>query len=228
MTTFSAMKQMTWGLHRSHVRQLLYMTLYPPPPPPPTIDQNIHESPRKIHARRQRLFLMPSAESSVRATALLIAFMHTNNPSSIFRAIPSYGTPNTGKKGIHFKDAADVDDVINRDMEDSPIGKEARALGQVKDCWGLLEPGLVKRKGRRRSDESDSDEEYETDGMDLGRKSKTTERVIGKHSWEMLEILVEGFEEDEQRMRGVNESIPCKPTFCIRVFGFRILIDWRI
>ncbi len=189
------------------------MTLYPPPPPLPSIDQNIHESPRKLHARRQRVLLMPSVDASMRATALLIAFMHTNSPSSIFRAIPSYGVSNAGRKGVRFKDAADVDETVNLDMEDSPIGKEAKALGQVKDCWGLLEPGLVKSKGRRGNEEDSSDEECETDETNLGLKSKTVKRVVGKHSWGMLEILVAGFEEDERRIREINDDVRCESTW---------------
>ncbi|KAF8332075.1 uncharacterized protein EI90DRAFT_921346 [Cantharellus anzutake] len=193
----------------SHVRQLIYMALYPPPPPPsPVTGQNAYESPRKAHAKRQRRFLVPSADASVGATALLTAFMHTNHPYSVFRAIPSYGTPSTGKKGIKFKDVADNDETINREMEDSPIGRDARALGQVKDCWGLLEPGLVKSKDRREAEESGSDGDRESDELTLGNNSKVAARVVGKHSWGMLEVLIEGFEEDERWSKETKDGTP--------------------
>lgn len=162
------------------------MSLYPPEE---IVDIPVTASPRKLQQHRQKRARMPSEEASRRATNLLCAFVRTNGPHALFQAIPHYR--HSGSKGVTFADAADMDETVNQDMEDSPIGRDARVVGQVKDCWALVEPNVVRRKGRPAPDDEDSTDDELTNMTS----------VVGNDSWSLLEVFVDAFEEDEKRHR---------------------------
>ena len=160
------------------------MSLYPPEG---IVDIPVTASPRKLQQHRQKRARMPSEEASRLSTNLLCAFVRSNGPHALFQAIPQYRLE--GVKGVAFADVANMDETINQEMEDSPIGRDARVIGQAKDCWALLEPNVVRRKGRPVSDhEVDTDED----------ESTSMESVVGSYSWPLLEVFVDAFEEDEK------------------------------
>lgn len=164
---------------RSHIRQLIYTALYPPET---VIEVPITASPRKLQQQRQKQALMPSEAATQQAIELLSAFIRTNGPNALFQAIPSL-YQDSARKGVAFADAAVVDDSINDEMKDSPIGRGARSIGQVRDCWGLLEPNLVQRDGAVQDEDSDDEAPMNT--------------MVGRYSWPMLEILVSALEDDQ-------------------------------
>lgn len=173
------------------------MSLYPPEG---IVDIPVTASPRKFQQHRQKRARMPSEEASRQSTNLLCAFVWTNGPRALFQAIPHY---RTGIKEVGFADAANVDETVNQEMEDSPIGRDARVVGQGKDCWSLLEPNVVCRKGCPAPDPEDDTDEDELASM---------KSVVGSCSWSLLEAFVDAFEEDQKR------------SGCERVF-FRSLSD---
>ena len=160
------------------------MSLYPPEG---IVDIPVTASPRKFQQHRQKRARMPSEEASRQSTNLLCAFVWTNGPRALFQAIPHY---RTGIKEVGFADAANVDETVNQEMEDSPIGRDARVVGQGKDCWSLLEPNVVCRKGCPAPDPEDDTDEDELASM---------KSVVGSCSWPLLEVLVDAFEEDQKR-----------------------------
>jgi hypothetical protein len=160
------------------------MSLYPPED---IVDIPVTASPRKLQQHRQKRARMPSEEASRQSTNLLGAFVRTNGPHALFQAIPHYR--HVGSKGVAFADAADMDETVNQEMEDSPIGRDARVIGQVRDCWILLEPNVVRRKGRPVP-------EHDEDGTDEDELAMTS--VVGDYSWSLFEVFVNAFEEDEK------------------------------
>lgn len=143
---------------------------------------------------------MPSNHAIQLATKLLCALARTTSAPILFRAIPAYVSPiatsKKSAKSVGFKNISDIDETIDKEMEDSAVGKEAKILGLVRDCWALLEPGLVRRLDGESECESDSDEENDD----------YVKPVVGRHSWGLLEFLVDVFEEDEKRNAMNNSS----------------------
>ena len=92
-------------LNRSHIRQLLYLALYPPAPSFQNDgdtkngkDAGLPSSPSKLHAKHQNSIMIPTPPATNAAQDLLMSFSRTNTPESLFRALPrysSFGTDNT-------------------------------------------------------------------------------------------------------------------------------------
>lgn len=137
--------------------------------------------------------MMPTASAVSQSISLLNAFVQTNGPSALFRAIPAYKHT---KGGVAFADAFDTNDDVQKEMQESRIGRMSGDIGKVKDCWGLLEKGLVRRDGESES----SDEDEEEDGTRSVVRSN-----VGRHSWPLLEVLVTALEEDERRNNAANQ-----------------------
>ncbi|KDQ21408.1 hypothetical protein BOTBODRAFT_201950 [Botryobasidium botryosum FD-172 SS1] len=174
----------------SHVRQLIYIALYPPPlENAQTPDDLTSGSPKKLNIQRQKTHLLPTPESSVNALSLLCALLHTNSPAALAKGLPSYVT---SKGGVRFSGVREEQD----DREDAFIGKQSADIRQAKDCWAILADGFVKR-----SDSEDVAEQPPTeDEMDVDEEEdeNTARRVVGKHAWGVLEWLVGLFELDEK------------------------------
>lgn len=169
---------------RGHIRQLIYISIYPPEE---HTDIPITNSPRKLQQHRLRRERLPSPEASRLAVNILCAFSRTNGPQALFQAIPHYR--GFGGKSVGFKDNSAGDEAVTEEMKDSPIGDDARrAVGEAADCWDLVKADVVKRVGRASS--VDSKEEDSDTTMNL---------AVGNHSWGLLEALVVSFEEDERR-----------------------------
>lgn len=139
---------------------------------------------------RQRRLQMPSPAASHQAVTLLCAFARTNEPESLFRGINSY--LKSRSSGVRFLQEANFDEIVNTELQDSPVGREAKVFSHAKDCWALLEPGLVRRK--------DEDEEAEEEEENV---------AVGEHSWGLLEFYVEALEQDVKRARLKGKGMDC-------------------
>jgi hypothetical protein len=174
-----------------HMRQLLYISLYPPPSKPSKRVDGADApppSPQKVQLQRQKDDLWPKPESRPLAIALLKAFAGTNAPESLMRGLPFYSyEDNDGAMDVDpFREEKITDE---RAEDNSPLKNEVLAMQELKDCWELLRGGIVKRKqvDRCRSDGMVANSEPEDDD------------VVGPYAWPVLEWLIRVFENDERR-----------------------------
>lgn len=187
-----------------HIRQLIYLALYPPP----TIDDEAEEealrlepgSPSKILSRRHKSSLTPSTKVSDAAQDLLDKFARVNTPESLACALPSYPDDPRERSDARLED------------EDSYIARRALRVRDARCCWELLKEGFIERsdseaapspqKPRRRrtstrisANEPDSDE----DGTAaLG--------LVSERGWGMLAWMVTLFERDEEAVESTGEG----------------------
>ena len=167
-----------------HIRQLLYIALYPPP------SQNGADnaepdpmSPRKA-VKQQKSPLYPSPAAAVAAQRLLMSLAHTNSPSGLFRALPSY------------TDAKDPIDSMELEEEDSVVGREAVCIKDSRNCWAILREGFIRRKtfaitspkpkGKGRDNHLEEEEFPSGDPA-----------VVAANAWPVLDWIVTIFERDE-------------------------------
>ncbi|EIN11837.1 hypothetical protein PUNSTDRAFT_131989 [Punctularia strigosozonata HHB-11173 SS5] len=173
-----------------HVRQVLYMALYPPPPendPAAITAGNI--SPSKINLKRKRSALLPTPEATAAANRCMFHMALACSPASIMRAIPSYPPPGVGN--FVMKD---------EDEDESYIARVThRCFTHIRTCWDVLREGFVRRKrldvpgdnrrGRRIADDVDAEEEELEEGVE--------ESAVGRHAWLVLEWLIMIFKNDQ-------------------------------
>ncbi|KAG6378154.1 hypothetical protein JVT61DRAFT_13843 [Boletus reticuloceps] len=183
-----------------HIRQLLYIALFPPPLPandqttqqaqfPPT---PVKGSPTKHKLTLSKASLSPSVVESETAQRILFSFLATNSPASLFRALPRYP--------LH--DAADTDllpeSSRNGHDEDSLIARESLCLRDCKNCWAILKQGFIQRKkllpqnSRQKRERGAYD--LEDAVLDQGYD---TPAVVAEHAWPILQWLLSLFEKDE-------------------------------
>ncbi|KAH9949562.1 hypothetical protein B0H21DRAFT_727424 [Amylocystis lapponica] len=185
----------------AHIRQLIYIALYPPPDleeeRQPAIFRLEPGSPSKAFARQQATSHAPPPAAVQSALRLLTAFVHTNSPEAISRALPSYPEPGA---------AADT----GMDDEDSFIAKQAVRIKSARSVWEVLREGFVqrahgaasvpagKRKGRRPVVDEDDGFGADVDGPS----------AVGPYAWPVLDWFVTLLERDEQmaERRGQRES----------------------
>jgi hypothetical protein len=172
---------------RLHIRQLIYISLYPPPQPKRVERVDVLLSPRKAHIQRQKQDLWPRPGSRPLAIALLNAFIRTNSPECLTRGLPYYSyIDNDGVKDV---DPFRQEKLLNEPEDHSPMRNELSKMQSLKDCWGLLMGGLVKRKKLERSQLVD-EEPMEPENA-----------IVGRYAWPVLEWLVQVFEKEERRER---------------------------
>ena len=182
--------------HRSHLRQLLYIALYPPPsgrtvPPNHRASQ---ESPSKISSRHAYSTLLPSPAASELAKRTLRVLADVNSPASLLRALPAYPDPTDGNSATSLADDESLSDA------DSFVASEAVRFRDCKNCWNILKSGFINslsestsfapgnpRKRRR----GDSLVKYTH--MDEEESSL----VVGENAWPVLDWLLFLFEKDE-------------------------------
>ncbi|TCD71250.1 hypothetical protein EIP91_011728 [Steccherinum ochraceum] len=189
----------------THIRQLLYLALYPPPDVVDTDantagpDGTLPASPSKLGAKHQRSALIPSEAASHAAVRLLEAFTATNSPDALTRSLPSYPTDATS----HDHRWIDGDD------EDSFIARQSQTVRAAKSCWELFREGFVKpyaadasapvTNGRRRRqpaaepDEDEEDDEY------------SQPSPVAPHAWPVLKWFIALLEKEESVPREDGE-----------------------
>lgn len=170
--------------YRLHIRQLLYISLYPPPPPKRVDRTDMPLTPHKGQFQRQKQDLWPKPGSRPLAISLLNAFIRTNSPECLMRGLPYHSyVDNDGVKDV---DPFGKESTDNSE-DNSPLRDELLAIQSLKDCWGLLRDGFVKRK---QFDQSHVGEE----------QSKTLENtIVGPYAWPILEWLIQVYEKDERQ-----------------------------
>ncbi len=177
---------------RSHVRQLLYIALYPPSPTSFN-HKSSQESPSKLSSRHAYTALFPSPTASELAKRTLCVLADVNSPASLLRALPAYPDPNDSDDA-----PPDFDPELPSDV-DSFVASEAIRLRNCKNCWNILKFGFIQsladgsstvpgpRKRRRGN----------TTAADLSPVNEETSLVVGENAWPVLDWLLVLFEKDE-------------------------------
>jgi hypothetical protein len=121
-----------------------------------------------------------------------VSYAHTNSPSGIFRALPSYSETSNGSQSIGRDGGGDE--------EDSYSAKEAMLIEHSKDCWSILRPGFIQRKqlsidspkdkGNKRTRDV-FEEEYSEE------QSGEFPTIVAEHAWPVLDWFLNIFEQDE-------------------------------
>lgn len=195
-----AMQYVTYSPHpvsiyfRSHVRQLLYIALYPPSSGPiRTNHKAAHDTPSKLSSRHAYSTLLPSPTASELAKRMLLVLADVNSPVALLRALPAYPDPSDNI-------AAPMTDPELLSDADSFVASEAVRFRNCKNCWNILKLGFIKslsestsavpgspRKRRR----GDAIVDYTP--IDEGE----TPLVVGENAWPVLDWLLVLFEKDE-------------------------------
>ncbi|KAK0505622.1 hypothetical protein EDD18DRAFT_91 [Armillaria luteobubalina] len=152
----------------SHIRQLLYMALYPPSFQINEVD--IAASPTKI---KQGVHFHLKTTAIRSAQRLLLSFALTNTPKGLFRTVPGYDESVPSTEGD----------------DDSVLARDSQCITRNKNCWSLLKPGFIKSSTpasqssgskRRRSQHDEEDDS-----------------VVSENAWPTLEWFITIFEKDE-------------------------------
>jgi hypothetical protein len=179
-----------------HLRQLLYIALYPPTPgPASTNHKTTQESPSKLSSRHAYSTLLPSPTSSELAKRTLRVLADVNSPASLLRALPAYPDPS---------DADDPPPLVEPDPGpsdmDSFVASEAVRFKNCKNCWNILKSGFIKsltdsstvpgtpRKRRRGSAKATEYGPVDEEDSSL---------VVCENAWPVLDWLLVLFEKDE-------------------------------
>ncbi|KAF9222564.1 hypothetical protein BS17DRAFT_809244 [Gyrodon lividus] len=186
-----------------HIRQLLYIALFPPPPLTGDLineHEQVPPSPVKGPSTKQKstlpkASLSPSLVASEAAQRLLLSFLSTNSPKSLFRALPRYPLNNAIGNIMLPQPSNDEHD------EDSVIARESLCIKDCRNCWAILKGGFIQRKrllplaqdgGRKRGRNT-----YTIENVDLEYGSTSQPAIIAEHAWPVLDWLLLLFEKDE-------------------------------
>ncbi|KAJ3880516.1 hypothetical protein F5051DRAFT_158162 [Lentinula edodes] len=160
----------------SHIRQLLYFSLYPPTVKKVPLGPSL--SPSKI-GRQQQKSLIISSQTAALACSLLIQYALTMSLEGVARALPSYDRSN----------------VNGSESSESLIAKKSYCISEAKNCWNILQKGFIHRvttssptkRGTRRTTVLD-----DNDDDNFGASA-----VVAEHAWPVLDLLLILFERDE-------------------------------
>ncbi|KAI0051833.1 hypothetical protein FA95DRAFT_1602329 [Auriscalpium vulgare] len=123
---------------RSHVRQLLYIALYPSV----RRARNNHDAgaPSKTSSSKSNSDLTPSPSATVAAQRSLMLTASSYTPAALLRALPSHADRNDmARSGL-----PEAEDEAEEAVEyDSFIAGEAQRFQQCKDVWQILKQGFV-------------------------------------------------------------------------------------
>ena len=179
---------------RSHVRQLLYIALYPPSPIW-TSHKSSQESPSKLSSRHAYSALLPSPTASELAKRTLRVLADVNSPASLLCALPAYPDPNDADD-TH----PDFDPELPSDV-DSFVASEAIRLRNCKNCWNILKSGFIKSLANGSSTVPGSPRKRRrgnTTAADFSPvMEEETSLVVGENAWPILDWLLVLFEKDE-------------------------------
>ncbi|KAL4247947.1 hypothetical protein ABKN59_008921 [Abortiporus biennis] len=229
LSTFDQLRDPSSRPYPPHIRQLIFISLYPPPDKTgDSFDEDIENinqngmptSPSKLGGKQSRSAFEPTPQDSLTARSLLLDFAFTNSPPSLMRALPSYGHPHLAKKQ-NLMDFAKDDDAEPL----SYIAKRARSLVEAKNCWEVLKEDFVQRiptssgsaknlfgegtstpsqsqsrkKPGRSSKRKKTSESEDESGSQSGVANGENKKLVGEYSWNLLEWIVILFERDEEK-----------------------------
>ncbi|KIJ67941.1 hypothetical protein HYDPIDRAFT_83831 [Hydnomerulius pinastri MD-312] len=187
----------------AHIRQLLYIALFPPPlssgdrtneheqiPPSP-----VKGPPTKQKPILQKASFSPTVVASEAAQRLLLSFLSTNSPESLFRALPSYPLNKAPENGVRPEPSNDGHD------EDSIIARESLCIRDCKNCWIILRSSFIQRK-KLFSPAGDVKKKrgrsaYDIEDVDFDNGSNAPPAPVAEHAWPVLDWLLSLFEKDE-------------------------------
>jgi hypothetical protein len=182
--------------HRSHIRQLLYIALYPPPSSRTVTPKHgaTQESPSKFSSRHAYSTLFPSPAASELAKRTLRVLADVNSPASLLRALPSYPDPADGNGATSLADPESPSDA------DSFVASEAVRFRDCKNCWNILKSDFIKSLSESTSFAPVSPRKRRR-GEALAKYTDTDEEasssVVGENAWPVLDWLLFLFEKDE-------------------------------
>ena len=194
----------------SHLRQLLYIALYPPTPGHArTSHKATQESPSKLSSRHAYSTLLPSPASSELAKRTLRVLADVNSPASLLRALPAYLDPSDADHTPLFDPELPSDG-------DSFVASEAARFRNCKNCWNILKFGFIKSLAdsstlpaspqKRRRGNASAAEYSPADEEEFSL-------VVGENAWPVLDWLLLLFEKDESMTEASRQG----SKFC-RVF----------
>jgi hypothetical protein len=180
--------------HRSHIRQLLYIALYPPPSGR-TVAPNhraSQESPSKISSRHAYSTLLPSPAASELAKRTLRVLADVNSPASLLRALPAYPDPTDGNSATCLADPELPSDA------DSFVAEEAVRFRDCKNCWNILKSGFIKSLSESTSFAPGNPRKRRRgDSLVKYTDEEESSLVVGENAWPVLDWLLFLFEKDE-------------------------------
>lgn len=181
------------------MRQLFYIALYPPPPSLDHVEERdlnpaspSKGSPTKQKHQAPKMTFAPSVNASEAAQRLLLSFVRTNTPTSLFQALPQPRRSNE----LPFEG----------DDHDSVVAKESLCIKDAKHCWAILKEGFVPRirvsqpsllAGKKRGKLITDIEEYVEEN-----RSNSVLAPVAEYAWLVLLWLVELFQRDESLTSG--------------------------
>lgn len=177
---------------RQHIRQLVYLALYPPPDPSELAsNEKENEIPEatKLGFKVHKEVHVPNPAATIAAQDILMEFAATNTPAGLLRGLPKYVERNS-----------EEDVIVGEDDEDSFISKKAKCFRHSKNCWEILRDGFVKhhkeevaqKRGRGRPRRRPGGDDEDEDGS-VGYQS-----AVGENAWPVLQWLLAIFERDER------------------------------
>ena len=176
---------------RQHIRQLVYLALYPPPEPSELASHEKEEIPEasKLGFKVHKESHVPNPAATLAAQDILMEFAATNPPAGLLRGLPKYVERDSGEEAI-----------VGEDDEDSFISKKAKCFRHAKNCWEILRDGFVKhhkeevaqKRGRGRPRKRPVNEDEDEDG------SAGYQSAVGENAWPVLQWLLAIFERDER------------------------------
>ncbi|KDQ53468.1 hypothetical protein JAAARDRAFT_425004 [Jaapia argillacea MUCL 33604] len=209
----------------AHIRQMLYISLYPPPPAQDKGKEKASQAefgtPSKfaISAKQKKSPLIPTPAATEAAQRVLSTYALTNSPSSLFRALPSYPLDSNNASGSTPVPGARLGD---EDEDDSFIAREAASIQGCKTCWAIVKEGFVKRKegdivveNKPKARGKKRQPLYEEAAMSEAESTEIPSPV-GPYAWSTLEWLVSLFEKDE-RASAKNGQLQYSPLLLAQI-----------
>ncbi|KAG2368110.1 hypothetical protein BDR07DRAFT_1391885 [Suillus spraguei] len=149
----------------------------------------------------------PSINASEAAQRLLLSFVRTNTPTSLFQALPQPRRSNESP--------------FEGDDHDSVVAKESLCIKDAKHCWAILREGFVPRikisqpsliPGKKKRGKVITDaEEYAEEN-----RSNSVLAPVAEYAWLVLQWLVELFQRDESLTSG-DGSVKHSPLFLLQI-----------
>ncbi|KAG1862555.1 hypothetical protein DFJ58DRAFT_775680, partial [Suillus subalutaceus] len=189
----------------SLVRQLFYIALYPPPPSLDHVEERdlnpaspSKGSPAKQKHQAPKMTFAPSVNASEAAQRLLLSFVRTNTPTSLFQALPR-----------------------PRRRQRIAIRRKSLCIKDAKHCWVILKEGFVPRiknpqpsllSGKKKRGKLITDtEEYVEEN-----RSNSVLAPVAEYAWLVLQWLVELFQRDESLASG-DGSVKHSPLLLLQI-----------
>jgi hypothetical protein len=186
---------------RSLIRQLIYIALHPPSSHDYVEERGFDPvspskgSPTKRGNQAPKVTFVPSADASEAAQRLLLSFVRTNTPASLFQALPQ---PRVNGRCNELP--------LESDDHDSVVAKESLCIKDAKHCWAILKEGFIPRikispssvpTGKRKRGKITVADEYVEESL-----SNSVLAPVADNAWLVLQWLVELFQRDESLTSG--------------------------